>query len=201
MQPVKKWFSWLFSACLAFSLTACTPDSGTSDALHTATLAPSEVTLPVPSPVSSPENSAPLVSPEASAFPTTPASVTLEPSLLDEFGTYSSMEDVSLYLATYGELPDNFITKQEARDLGWTGGSLEPYAPGSCIGGDYFGNYEGILPQPEGRTFHECDIDTLGTSSRGAKRLVFSNDGLIYYTDDHYQTFTLLYGDEDETDY
>ena len=78
--------------------------------------------------------------------------------------------------------------------MGWNGGSLEPYAPGKCIGGDYFGNYEGILPK--GRSYHECDIDTLGAKSRGAKRLVYSDDGLIYYTSDHYNTFTLLYGEE-----
>lgn len=115
---------------------------------------------------------------------------------LDEYGSYTSAEDVALYLYTYEELPDNFITKKEARDLGWEGGSLEPYAPGMCIGGDYFGNYEGNLPEEEGREYHECDIDTMGSRSRGAKRIVYSNDGLIYYTEDHYETFTLLYGEE-----
>lgn len=113
--------------------------------------------------------------------------------LLDPSGTYTSKEDVSLYLHLYGELPGNFITKSEARDLGWEGGSLEPYAPGMCIGGDHFGNYEELLPTD--RTYHECDIDTLGASSRGAKRLVFSEDGLIYYTEDHYESFELLYGE------
>ena len=84
----------------------------------------------------------------------------------------------------------------EAQALGWSGGSLEPYAPGRCIGGGRFGNYEGLLPEKEGRVYTECDIDTLGADSRGAKRIVFSNDGLIYYTADHYQTFELLYGEE-----
>ena len=102
---------------------------------------------------------------------------------------------MALYLYTYGHLPDNFITKKEAQNLGWSGGSLEPYAPGKCIGGSRFGNYEGILPDAPGRTWTECDIDTLGAEKRGAKRIVFSNDGLIYYTEDHYETFTLLYGD------
>ena len=115
---------------------------------------------------------------------------------LDEDGTYASKEDVALYLHLYGHLPHNFMTKKEAKALGWTGGSLEPYAPGMCIGGDRFGNYEGLLPEAPGRTYTECDIDTLGASSRGAKRIVFSNDGLIYYTGDHYESFTLLYGEE-----
>ena len=120
-----------------------------------------------------------------------------EEKLLDENGTYTTKDDVALYIYQYGKLPQNFITKKEAEKLGWPGGSLEPYAPGKCIGGSKFGNYEGILPEKKGRTYTECDIDTLGAKSRGAKRIVFSNDGLIYYTDDHYETFTLLYGEED----
>ena len=121
---------------------------------------------------------------------------TEEPELLDEYGTYTTKEDVALYIHTYGRLPDNFITKKEAEKLGWPGGSLEPYAPGMCIGGNRFGNYEKLLPEAKGRTYTECDIDTLGASKRGAKRIVFSNDGLIYYTYDHYESFELLYGEE-----
>lgn len=117
--------------------------------------------------------------------------------LPDRSGSYSSKEDVAAYLHAYGELPGNYITKKEARDLGWTGGSLEPYAPGKCIGGDRFGNYEGNLPKVKGRTYYECDIDTLGRKSRGARRIIYSDDGQIYYTDDHYDTFTLLYGEEE----
>lgn len=115
---------------------------------------------------------------------------------ITEDGTYTSKDDVALYIHTYGHLPDNFITKKEAEKLGWQGGSLEPYAPGKSIGGSRFGNYEGLLPEKDGRTYTECDIDTLGASKRGAKRIVFSNDGLIYYTGDHYETFELLYGEE-----
>lgn len=114
---------------------------------------------------------------------------------LDEDGVYTTKEDVALYIHTYGHLPSNFITKQEAKKLGWNGGSLEPYAPGKCIGGNQFGNYEGLLPEADGRVYTECDIDTLGAKKRGAKRIVFSNDGLIYYTEDHYQSFELLYGE------
>ena len=115
---------------------------------------------------------------------------------IDEDGVYTTKDDVALYLHTYGHLPSNFITKKEAEKLGWSGGSLEPYAPGKCIGGSHFGNYEGILPEKDGRSYTECDIDTLGADKRGAKRIVFSNDGLIYYTEDHYETFELLYGEE-----
>ncbi|MBQ8031614.1 MAG: ribonuclease, partial [Butyrivibrio sp.] len=85
--------------------------------------------------------------------------------LLDEEGTYTSKVDVAMYIHTYGKLPSNFMTKKQAKKLGWSGGSLEEYAPGMCIGGDYFGNYEGLLP--EDKEYHECDIDTLGKKSRG----------------------------------
>jgi len=112
-------------------------------------------------------------------------------ALIDEFGIYDSKDEVALYIVTYDKLPSNYITKKEAKKLGWSGGSLESYAPGKCIGGDYFGNYEGNLP--EGTKYHECDIDTLGKKSRGAKRIVYSDDGYIYYTEDHYETFELLY--------
>ena len=114
-------------------------------------------------------------------------------SLIDAAGSYTSKADVALYIHTYGCLPENFMTKAEARKLGWEGGGLEDYAPGMCIGGDHFGNYEGLLP--DDRDYTECDIDTLGKNSRGAKRIVFSDDGLIYYTEDHYESFELLYGE------
>lgn len=115
---------------------------------------------------------------------------------LPEDGVYTTKDDVALYIHLYGHLPDNFITKNEAQDLGWSGGSLEPYAPGKSIGGSHFGNYEGLLPEADGRSYTECDINTMGADSRGAERIVFSNDGLIYYTNDHYESFTLLYGEE-----
>ena len=124
-----------------------------------------------------------------------PAQAPAQEYKIDEDGAYTSKEDVALYLHTYGRLPSNFITKSQAEKLGWSGGGLEKIASGKCIGGDRFGNYEGLLPKKSGRTYTECDIDTLGKSSRGAKRIVFSNDGLIYYTEDHYESFTLLYGE------
>lgn len=121
--------------------------------------------------------------------------LTQEEASLPIDGSYDSKEDVALYIHLYGHLPSNYISKKEAEKLGWSGGGLEPYAPGKCIGGSRFGNYEGLLPYGEGRSYTECDIDTMGASSRGVKRIVFSNDGLIYYTADHYKSFTLLYGE------
>lgn len=109
---------------------------------------------------------------------------------IDKNGSYTTKEDVALYIHVYGKLPPNFITKKQAEKLGWSGGSLEPYAPGKCIGGNYFGNYEGLLPDGN---YRECDIGTLGKKSRGKKRLIYSDDGRIYYTGDHYASFTQLY--------
>lgn len=116
-----------------------------------------------------------------------------ESEKLTENGIYTSKEKVALYIHTYKKLPANFITKEEAQGLGWSGGSLLPYAPYKCIGGNKYSNYEGTLPKEKGRQYYECDINTLGALQRGAERLVYSNDGLIYYTPDHYETFVLLY--------
>lgn len=112
---------------------------------------------------------------------------------IDEDGYYYDKDNVALYLVTYHKLPGNYITKKEAKRLGWEGGPLEPYAHDMAIGGDHFGNYEGTLP--EDVEYHECDIDTKG-KKRGAKRIIYSENWDIYYTDDHYETFTLLYEGE-----
>ena len=119
-----------------------------------------------------------------------------EPSISED-GTYTTKEEVSEYINLYGHLPSNFITKKEAKNLGWVSseGNLNEVAPGMSIGGDYFGNYEGLLPEAEDRDYYECDIDFDGTY-RNQKRIVFSNDGLVYYTEDHYESFELLYGEE-----
>ena len=113
---------------------------------------------------------------------------------IDEDGHYDTKDEVALYINTYGRLPGNYITKAQAAELGFDNRqtTLDEVAPGRSIGGDRFGNYEGLLPAAPGRTWRECDIDYRG-GTRGAKRIVFSNDGLIYYTADHYKTFERLY--------
>lgn len=116
---------------------------------------------------------------------------------LEEDEYYTSKEEVALYIHNLSKLPNNYITKNEARNLGWeySQGNLWDVTDKMSIGGDKFGNREGLLPTKEGRQYYECDIDYEG-GYRGAKRLVYSNDGLIYYTEDHYESFELLYGDE-----
>ena len=143
-----------------------------------------------------PAQSADAADPETAAPADEPEETTGEPEQKTEpaeDGSYTTKEDVSAYLVRYGHLPPNFITKEKAREAGWEGGSLERVLPGMCIGGDYFGNYEGLLPKEKGRKYYECDINTLGKKSRGAERLIYSNDGLVFYTDDHYESFTQLY--------
>lgn len=119
-----------------------------------------------------------------------------------EDGIYTSKDEVALYLHTYGKLPDNYITKKEAEKLGWKKkqereGDLDAVAPGKSIGGSHFGNYEGQLPEKKGRKYFECDINYQG-KSRGAERIIYSNDGLIFYTGDHYETFEQLYPGEEQ---
>ena len=113
---------------------------------------------------------------------------------LDKDGSYTSKEDVALYIHIYGTLPGNFITKKEVENAGWVSreGNLWDVAPGKSIGGSPFGNYEEILPDKDGRKWFECDINFEG-GFRNAERLVYSNDGLIYYTADHYKTFEQIY--------
>ncbi len=181
MKKLTRWAVLLLAAALMFALVGC------------------QQTAPEPTPTLTPLMEV-TASPSTAPSPSPSPSPTEDPKgnteALDENGSYDSKEDVALYIHTYGELPENYITKDEAEDLGWNGGSVERYAPGMCIGGDTFGNREGLLPEENGRVWTECDIDTLGENSRGAKRIVYSNDGLIYYTDDHYENFELLYDGE-----
>ncbi len=190
---MKKRLALLWALLLALCLTACA-HAGTSGGVVDLPTVPASTpvleTDPAPEDTGASDPSESLPDPDESG-----SGAQGPQELLPEDGSYTSKEDVALYLLQYGRLPDNFITKSQARALGWSGGPLEPYAPGKCIGGDRFGNYEGLLPEAQGRSATECDIDTLGASSRGPKRLAFSNDGLIYYTADHYESFELLYGE------
>ncbi|MDE5769811.1 MAG: ribonuclease [Oscillospiraceae bacterium] len=113
------------------------------------------------------------------------------PESVEKDGSYTSPEDVAEYIHTFGTLPGNFITKKEAQALGWDSskGNLWDVAPDKSIGGDYFGNYEGILPDGN---YHECDVNYNG-GYRGAERIIYGDDGSIYYTNDHYKSFEQLY--------
>lgn len=201
MKHTKKLLSLLLALIFMFSLAACGSDL--ESAVETAGEIIEVVDQVAQTVESLEETGEPDAQTEAepeiaeSAAPTEAEPETAEElaaPAIDEDGWYYSKDDVALYIHTYGRLPDNYITKNEARDLGWEGGSVERFKEGAAIGGDRFGNYEGLLP--DGHNYTECDIDTNGQSSRGAKRIIFSDDGLVYYTDDHYESFELLYGEE-----
>lgn len=109
---------------------------------------------------------------------------------ISQDGSYTSKDQVAAYIRKFKKLPKNYITKKQAKALGWqTKGTLDKVAPGKSIGGDRFGNHEGKLPNKDGRKWTECDIDYV-KGNRNGKRIVFSSDGLIYYTGDHYNSFT-----------
>ena len=177
---LKRLFSFVLALILALSLTAC------REAVDVAVeVAPVIIDAVIENMESSEDE------PDESSIED--GAVDEQGDLPDEDGWYYDVESVILYIDAYGKLPENFITKREANNLGWSGGSVEKYKEGAAIGGDNFGNREGLLPKESGRKYTECDIDTDGESSRGAKRLVFSNDGLYFYTDDHYESFTQIY--------
>ena len=209
LKPFKKIQTLLLALVLSLTLTACSEEVTNAIVNEVVDIAVSEVvdalteeaasSEEIPDSTEDPIIEEPDISAPGEDCPNegenAPSKEEATPAI-DEDGYYTTKEDVALYIHTYGRLPDNFITKKEAEALGWSGGGLDDYAYGCCIGGNRFGNYEGLLPEADGRKYTECDIDTMHASKRGAKRIVFSNDGLIYYTDDHNESFTLLYGEE-----
>ena len=114
---------------------------------------------------------------------------------LAAFAEQVGLRDVPAFVETVrtlrdtGHLPPRYVTKDEARARGWRGGGLCTVWPGHVIGGDVFNNFGRQLPGGAGRVYHEADLDT-GCGQRGAKRLIYSNDGPIFVTVDHYNTFT-----------
>ena len=150
------------------------------DLTATETAAPGNETLPPQT--DPPETLPPQTDPPETVQPTGPSGITVTQN-----GTYTDKDHVALYIHTYGHLPSNYITKTRADSIGnWR-------EQGYYIGGDKFGNREGLLPKKNGRQYYECDISYTNNKYRGERRIVYSNDGLIYYTDDHYESFTRLY--------
>ena len=195
---MKRIATLLLSLALLLSLTGCSGD--TADALVNAAL---DAALDA---VEHYDTSSPTPSKDTTFDPADPEEIgviggetfTIYLGAPEEGGYYYDLENVVLYLHCYGQLPDNFITKDEAEALGWKGGVPEYVMEGAAIGGDKFGNREGLLPKASGRTYTECDLNTLGADERGPERLVFSNDGLYFHTEDHYASFTEVWVENGE---
>ena len=217
MRNIRKIFAVWLSALLLL-LSGCLPEADpvTQAPVHNFTEAETESSAPVPaSSVSFTEEDVPASTVSEETQPA--AEQTAAPSKQEteqqtekqtekqteealsvkEDGKYTSLEEVALYIHLFGHLPSNYLTKNEAEALGWVAreGNLWKVAPGAAIGGNRFGNYEGRLPDKNGRKWYECDVNYEG-GFRGEERVLYSNDGLVYYTSDHYNTFTLLYGEE-----
>ena len=114
--------------------------------------------------------------------------------VLAEDGNYTSRDDVAFYLYTYRKLPANYITEKEAVEMGWNpeNGDLSEIAPGMSIGGDSYKNEKKMLPEKSGRKFYICDVE-YEQGIRNNKRIIYSDDGLVFYTENDCETFIQLY--------
>lgn len=184
---MKRFFLLCLSLLLAASVICGCGSSKQTDAAPAARTASAQIQKQQAAPTLNAES---VKTPQANAKTIEANAAKLQ---LDRDAAYTDKEHVAAYINEFQSLPKNYITKGEAKKLGWqTKGTLDKVAPGKSIGGDRYGNYEGLLPAKKGRSWKECDID-YRKGGRNAKRLVFSSDGLIYYTGDHYKTFTRLY--------
>ncbi|WP_186367080.1 ribonuclease [Yersinia aldovae] len=125
-------------------------------------------------------------SPDLERSPITAQTITA-PASIEQL---TQLKPVVKYLQTHHRLPDFYITKQQARAQGWEPkrGNLCNILPGKAIGGDRFSNRERQLPEAKGRNWHEADV-SYRCGHRGSYRLLYSSDGLIYLTQDHYKHF------------
>lgn len=195
---IKRIVSFLLAVLLSFgiflSFTACTEEEigetiKVIDDILTETDEPTENPTDEPTATAKAEITATAKhtsTPKRTATPKPTQTQTAKPKI-DRNGTYDDRDNVALYIKTYGFLPPNYMSKEEAEGRGWSGGALDRVIKGYAIGGDRFGNYEKKLPT--GNTYYECDIDTIGQKDRGTKRIVYTKDRQIYYTSDHYKTF------------
>ena len=104
--------------------------------------------------------------------------------------TKNGTDGADWWLKYKGTLPDYYITKKDAEKLGWDRkkGNLDEIAPGKMIFGGIYRNDDGHLPDAPGRIWYEADIN-YKWGHRNRSRLLFSNDGLMFVTYDHYGTF------------
>ena len=116
---------------------------------------------------------------------------------VEEGKEYNNHLDVIAYIYYYHKLPKNYLTKSQAKSLGWKGSGnlwVNETLQGKNIGGDTFNNREQRLPITDSNTYIEVDVNNNG-GTRGTYRIVYNRYTFdIYYTDDHYATFTYMIG-------
>lgn len=104
--------------------------------------------------------------------------------------TNAGEDGADLYVALHGVLPDSYISEAEAEAQGWKKwfGNLSEVLPGKMIGGKIYRNRDHRLPESDGRIWHEANFDYI-SGYRNNCRMLYSNDGLLFVTYDHYTTF------------
>jgi len=115
-----------------------------------------------------------------------------------ETGIYTAKDSVATYIYLFHKLPSNYVNKATGQTLyeNETGNTFSKWnfnpwtLLGVMIGGDIFYNNEGLLPSEN--SYRECDVD-YHDSSRGTKRLIYTLNGIVYYTANHYESFTKIY--------
>lgn len=112
----------------------------------------------------------------------------INPNLKDDISVITKAETVISYVKTNHHLPDFYLTKNEAKKQGWnpSKGNLCEVLPGKAIGGDYFNNREKQLPSSE--KYFEADVN-YNCGNRNADRIIFTKNGDVYLTTDHYKSF------------
>ena len=110
--------------------------------------------------------------------------------ILPGTATKKGVKGADLYLVKYKKLPDYYISCEQAKKEGWKPekGNLALKCPGKMIFGGIYHNNNGHLPSAPNRVWYEADIN-YESGYRGTDRILFSNDGLIFVTYDHYKTF------------
>ncbi|RWR03629.1 hypothetical protein ED28_01180 [[Pantoea] beijingensis] len=120
---------------------------------------------------------------------TPPVSSSAPQQQRETIATLTQQQRVARYLQQHQQLPDYYLTKNQARRQGWdpAKGNLCSLLPGKAIGGDRFSNREGLLPVQRGRIWFEADVN-YQCGHRNADRLLYSSDGLIFVSTDHYRS-------------
>ncbi len=192
---LKTLLTWLVAVCFAACTVSVEPVDGDDADSSSSSVAESSSSEKESSSSIAESSSAEKIS-SSSVIESSSANAKSIYEAVEESGLYTTKDSVAAYLCKFDKLPANYVGKDEGIALyesetgktfdGW---SFNPWKIiGVMIGGDKFGNNEGLLPKG---TYHEADVDYFN-DSRGNKRLVYASDCVIYYTSNHYKSFTQL---------